>query len=175
MVRWLEYQELLFRHLKNIKQVEIYKFANKIMLAKRVWLIANGGSLATCSHWAEDLLKFGGIKAVALTDPALITMSANDFGYEKSFSIGLERLVDKNDALIGISVSGESKNIIEPFKYLACKTLALVGVKNSTLHELADYSIVVGSPDFTLVEDAHLIIAHQIVAEIHRRKELQNG
>ena len=171
MVRWLEYQKLLMAHLNKIKQSEIDRFADMIMSARMVWLIGNGGSAATCIHCSEDLLKMGGIKAVALTDSALITMSANDFGYEKSFSFGLETLTNKEDLLIGMSVSGESANVIEPFKNSPCPTFALVGVKNSTLDELADCSVVVRSPDFKLVEDAHLIICHQVVAEIKKRRK----
>jgi len=164
------YFALIRKTLDKIRTIDIHKFADLLLFSKTVWIVGNGGSMANGIHMAEDLCKSAGVRAVALSDSALLTASANDCGYENSFYTGLKTLVDAaDDAVIGISVSGKSKNILRAFD-LGCKKLALVGVKGSPLDKKADFSIAVGSNDFKLVEDVHAILCHRIVYEIERRK-----
>ena len=81
----------------------------KIKRANRVFLIGNGGSYANASHIANDLLACG-IRAFTL-DPAALTASANDYGYESVFSLWIKRVGEKGDLLIALSGSGTSRNI----------------------------------------------------------------
>ena len=170
LIRYTAYLQILNRFLKKIDEKDIKEFADRIWKT-RVWLIGNGGSCSLASHMSEDLCKSAKVKAVAISDSPLITASGNDCGYENSFKTGLDVLAQLGDAVIGISVSGESKNIIEVFRTeKGLKNLSFVGVKNSTIAKLSDFCISVGSSDYKLVEDAHLVIAHRIVAEIEWRQ-----
>lgn len=82
----------------------------KIKNAKRVYIVGNGGSWANASHIANDLLACG-VKAYTL-DPASLTRSANDEGYENVFSDWLSVVGESGDLLIALSGSGTSSNIV---------------------------------------------------------------
>lgn len=78
--------------------------------AKRVYLIGNGGSYANAVHICNDLLACG-IKAFVL-DPATITASGNDFGYETIYERWINTVGERGDLLIALSGSGRSPNIL---------------------------------------------------------------
>ena len=82
----------------------------------KVFVCGNGGSAANAEHFANDLISRG-VKATCLgSNVAVITMIANDYGYEYIFSKQLEVLADPDDLLIMISCSGTSPNILEAEK-----------------------------------------------------------
>lgn len=89
---------------------EYKQLAEAIRKAPRVYLIGNGGSYANAVHICNDLLLCG-IKAYTL-DPATLTASANDFGYETVFARWLDVVGEKGDILIALSGSGKSPNIL---------------------------------------------------------------
>lgn len=93
-----------------------------IRQAPRTYLIGNGGSYANAVHICNDLLLCG-IRAYTL-DPATLTASANDFGYETVFSRWLDAVGEPDDLLIALSGSGKSPNIL-----LACQTARRIGMK----------------------------------------------
>lgn len=78
--------------------------------AKRVYIIGNGGSYANAVHICNDLIGCG-IKAHTL-DPATLTATANDFGYENVFSRWIVTMGEPEDLLIALSGSGTSTNIV---------------------------------------------------------------
>lgn len=82
----------------------------KIHSAKRVYIIGNGGSYANAVHICNDLLACG-IRAFTL-DPATLTASANDHGYQTVFARWLSVVGERGDLLIALSGSGTSKNIL---------------------------------------------------------------
>lgn len=86
------------------------ELAEAIERAERVYLIGNGGSYANAMHICNDLLAYG-VKAYTL-DPATLTASANDFGYETVFARWLRVVGTPRDLLIALSGSGKSKNIL---------------------------------------------------------------
>ena len=86
------------------------KLADAIRKARRVYLIGNGGSYANAVHICNDLLA-AGVKAYTL-DPATLTASANDYGYENVFSRWIATVGEPGDLLIALSGSGKSKNIL---------------------------------------------------------------
>lgn len=83
----------------------------KVRAAKRVYVIGNGGSYANAGHIVNDLLLVG-IRAFPL-DPATLTATANDFGYQYVFARWLSVVADPGDLLIALSGSGKSPNILE--------------------------------------------------------------
>lgn len=89
--------------------------------APRVYLIGNGGSYANAVHICNDLLLCK-VRAYTL-DPASLTASANDFGYETVFSRWIDAVGEPGDLLIALSGSGRSPNIL-----LACQTAERIGM-----------------------------------------------
>lgn len=85
-----------------------------IKKARRVYLVGNGGSYANAVHICNDLLLCG-IKAYTL-DPATLTASANDFGYETVFERWIRVVGEPGDLLIALSGSGKSPNILNAIK-----------------------------------------------------------
>jgi len=86
----------------------------RIKQAKRVYLIGNGGSYANALHIANDLLAVG-IRAFTL-DPATLTASANDHGYETVFARWISCVAERGDLLIALSGSGRSANILRALR-----------------------------------------------------------
>lgn len=80
---------------------------------RAVYWIGNGGSAALASHLAQDLLRNGGVRSQALTNPSLLTGTANDHGYREVFRRPLTTVGRAEDALVAISSSGMSPNIVE--------------------------------------------------------------
>jgi D-sedoheptulose 7-phosphate isomerase len=142
-----------------------------------IWLIGNGGSASTSSHFATDLsrcINANGkpVKGVSLCDNSgLITAIGNDFGFEEIFVNQLTNLAMNNDLLISISASGNSTNLIKAINYAKSKlikTVALTGFNGGVLHKICDYSVHVptGLGDYGVSEDSHSIISHYICSQI---------
>ncbi len=148
---------------------------------KQIFVIGNGGSASTASHFACDLGK-GTIvegkprlRVISLTDNvALMSAWANDLSYEDIFVEQLKNLLNPGDLVIGISASGNSVNVTKAIEYanlMGCPTVGLTGFGGGKLAKIADESIIVDSHDYGPVEDIHLIIDHIIGVWIH--EELQ--
>ncbi len=138
----------------------------QIKKANRVYICGNGGSSATAEHMTNDLFSKG-IKAICLnSNTSIMTMIANDFGYEYTFSKQLELFEEEKDLLIVISASGNSKNILNALKKRVCTTYALLGnagkSKGGKALKLADYYEYCDSTDYGIVEDVHMQIVHKI-------------
>jgi Phosphoheptose isomerase len=90
---------------------------------RKVMIAGNGGSAAMASHVAVDFTKQGKIRTINFNEPDLITCFANDYGYENWISKAIEFYGDKNDVVILISSSGNSKNKVNAA--LAAKSLGM--------------------------------------------------
>lgn len=137
-------------------------------LGKRVWLFGNGGSHATASHWANDLTKMAKCRASCVGD-ATPTMTAygNDNGWENMFADPLLHLAEADDAVIGISCSGNSENVLVALRAAngrGCLTIGLTGNElDSRIHSVGcDVVVHAPFPDIRVQEDVHLIVAHAI-------------
>lgn len=139
-----------------------------------IYLAGNGGSAADAQHFATELVvrltgKFErpSIPAAALTaDATLLTAAGNDYGFDKIFARQVQSLVSRKDALLLISTSGNSANLIEAAK-AAKKTSApivgLLGGKGGKLKRYAVKSIVVPSDSVQRIQEEHIFIIHNIV------------
>jgi D-sedoheptulose 7-phosphate isomerase len=150
-------------------------------MGKRVYVMGNGGSSATASHFVCDLVKtarvagLDPVRAFALTDNTpLLTAWANDSAYEHSFAAQVSALVDPGDVVIGISASGNSPNILAGFVAAAqggARTIGLVGFGGGKARDLVDVAIHVDSYDYGLVEDTHSALTHAMATAL--REALQ--
>lgn len=133
--------------------------------AKTIFVCGNGGSAATATHFACDLTKIGR-RAMALSEnSATLTMLANDIEYSAVFTAQLELLAEKGDAIVLLSVSGESKNLRRIPKWAnlhGCTTIALGSGMRGTTIELANHRVIVPSEQYGVVEDVHQIICHAL-------------
>lgn len=146
---------------------------------RQVFIAGNGGSAATASHMASDLMltvaKAGGkgFRVLALTDNvASITAAGNDESYADIFVAQMRALVRSGDLLIVLSGSGNSENAVRAVEFArghGLKTVAFLGMNGGKLAQLCDASVVVPSDDYGPIEDAHMIFDHLITAYFRER------
>ena len=139
---------------------------------RTIFVLGNGGSAATASHFACDLAKGTRIegvpsfRVVPLTDNVpLITAWANDTTYDRVFAEQLSALTRPGDVLVAISASGNSPNVLEAARAARCSgatTISWTGRTGGALYKLSDLTIRVPSDVIEQVEDVHLIIGHSI-------------
>lgn len=139
---------------------------------KHVYIVGNGGSAATATHFACDLSKATIIegrvrlRVTSLTDNiALLTAWANDTSYENVFAEQLCNLLNPDDVVIAISASGNSPNVlaaIDAARERGAVTVGLVGFTGGALMNAADAAIHVQSDSYGVVEDCHLVLEHAI-------------
>lgn len=173
--------------MQKINKDEIDIFAQLVLKARNeqhtVFIIGNGGSASTASHWATDLSKGlfhttgKGVKALSLVDnTAWISATANDIGYEHVFSDQLRTHGRKGDLLVSISASGNSENIIHAINTahrLEMQNLAVVGFDGGRAKDIADYTLHIPTAHgrYGVVEDIQLAVNHYICDYIARAED----
>ena len=144
--------------------VEGFRKGNKVLL------FGNGGSAADAQHIASELAgKFyrdrASLPAIALTtNTSSLTAIGNDYGYEEVFARQVKGLAREGDAVIGISTSGNSPNVlrgVEEAKRLGSITIAFIG-QGGELKNLADYVLSIPSSDTPRIQEAHITAGHII-------------
>ena len=138
----------------------------------RVFIMGNGGSAATASHFALDLTKntimpdVPRLKAISLTDHVpLITAWSNDTAYEHVFAEQLATMIEPDDLVIGISTSGNSLNVINALrlaKESRAYTVALLGATGGKIKHMVDVYVLAPGQNIEQEEDAHLALTHVI-------------
>ena len=161
--------ENLITLIKNasLEVIKAYKNGNKTLLA------GNGGSAADAQHIAGEFVsRFyfdrPGIASIALTtDTSILTAIGNDYGYENLFARQVQAQGVKGDVFIGISTSGNSKNILKALEFCKQKeiiSIGLSGASGGAMNELCDYCIKVPSTCTPRIQEAHILIGHIICA-----------
>ena len=151
---------------------------NSVNKGGKVMWCGNGGSAADAQHLSAELiarLNFNRkpIASIALTtDTSFLTAWSNDIDFSSIFSRQVEGLGRSDDVLIGISTSGNSKNILEAIKSANdknIKTIAFLGKDGGKIKSHADISIVVPSENTQHIQESHITIGH-IICDIIERK-----
>ena len=142
----------------------------------QIFVVGNGGSAATATHFACDLSKNTRatgqrrVRALALTDNlACLTAWANDDGYNSVFAEQLAGLLRSGDLLVAISGSGASPNILEAVRCAragGAATVALTGNDGGVLAPMVDHALIVPSACMPMIEDAHLAVCHALTAAL---------
>jgi len=142
----------------------------------QIFIMGNGGSASTASHFVCDLAKntrYGGLphfRVIGLADNMeIFSAYANDEGYENVFSQQLINLIRPSDVVIAISASGNSKNVlnaVEEARKFGVRTIGFTGFDGGRLGQLVDIHIHVDSSIIEHVEDVHLMLEHMIVRTI---------
>jgi D-sedoheptulose 7-phosphate isomerase len=136
----------------------------------KVVLIGNGGSAAIASHHAIEFLKNGGIRALALNDPAALTCLSNDLGYANVFSEQLKLHAIPGDLLIAISSSGQSVNILKAAEVARANGMTIATFSgfqpDNLLRGRGDVNFYVNSNQYGFVEVAHHALI-QAILDLH--------
>jgi D-sedoheptulose 7-phosphate isomerase len=145
---------------------------------QHVYIVGNGGSATTATHFACDLSKATivegrtRLRVTSLTDNiALLTAWANDTSYENVFAEQLANLLNPGDVVIAISASGNSPNVlaaIRAARVCGANTVGIVGFSGGALKLAVDAAIHVPSRSYGVVEDCHLVVEHAITESTRR-------
>ncbi len=174
----LENSQLL-SEIEKVAQLCVALYKNK----KKTLLAGNGGSAADAQHIAAELVgRYGfdrpSIPSLALTtDTSNLTAIGNDYGYDAVFSRQLEGMGQEGDLFIGISTSGNSKNVINAFesaKKMGITTVALVGRDGGAMAKMADHALIVPSDATPRIQESHILIGH-ILCDIIEKELFGEG
>jgi len=138
---------------------------------KRIYFCGNGGSAADAQHLAAE---FSGrfytdrdaLPAEALhCNTSYLTAVANDYSYDVVYARLIKGIAHEGDVLVGLSTSGNSKNILHAFETAREKKVVTVGFTGDTggkMKDLSDYLINVPSKDTPRIQESHILIGHII-------------
>mgnify|MGYP006444801075 FL=1 len=176
---FVESSNLILNSKKLSEKIE--KSVNEIIkcfsTGNKIIIFGNGGSAADAQHIvAEFIGRFQkerkSLPAIALTtDSSIITSLSNDYSYDIIFSRQCESLVSKGDVVLGISTSGNSKNVeegIKTAKKRGAVTIGLLGGNGGTINNIVDISIVVKSTNTARIQEVHRVIYHIICGIVER-------
>ncbi|MDG2252923.1 MAG: D-sedoheptulose 7-phosphate isomerase [Methylophilaceae bacterium] len=134
-----------------------------------IFWCGNGGSASDSQHLAGELVgrfvkERRPLKSIALTaDSAVMTCIVNDYGYDYIFSRQVEALGAEGDLLVGISTSGNSKNVLNAIEVANHKkmiTVGLLGKEGGVAANIVEHSIIVDSKSTARVQEMHILIGH---------------
>jgi D-sedoheptulose 7-phosphate isomerase len=177
------YLDQICRVLQDLPHDEIARIADILAQARvegrQIFIMGNGGSAATASHFACDLGK-GTIepgkprfRVIALTDNmSLFSALANDWGYDGVFAEQLDSLGQPGDVAIGISGSGNSENVLRAMDLARGRgltTIGFTGFGGGRLKDKVDVCLLVDCQIIEQIEDAHLVLEHLICTALRQR------
>ena len=173
--------------MKNLNQAAL-QILKTIKKDATIYVCGNGGSAAISNHYVVDFLKFFrektnyNPKIVSLSNNIeTITAISNDIDYKYIFSYQAENLCNKNDLIVIISSSGNSKNIIELIKFAKKRkitTIGFSGFKGGYLKKNSDISVHIEAQNYGVSEDAHHILMHaqlQYLIKLFGKKKKLNS
>jgi D-sedoheptulose 7-phosphate isomerase len=175
-----EYLKLLQSTLNEIDLQSVEKMKTIFLEAhekgSKIYTMGNGGSAANASHAAGDFLKgasFGLKKRfniICLNDntPSLMAI-ANDVGWDDIFIEPLKNFLKPEDVVIGISGSGNSKNVLKAIYYskeIGAKTIGMTGFNGGELKNVCDLSIHSPAMDMEIAEDIHMAVFNMVKKEV---------
>ena len=151
-------------------EVEFFKFQKAFYTHSRIIILGNGGSNSVASHVSQDYMKFHHKKVSILSDPSMITMLTNDFGYDWAYQKFLEYYVEEDTLVIIMSSGGESTNMINCMNWCEENKVSygvLTGfkpdntIRGESINALWNYHIL--SESYGVVECVHQIFLHGVI------------
>jgi D-sedoheptulose 7-phosphate isomerase len=142
-----------------------------IMAGNKILWCGNGGSAGDAQHLAAELVgrfrrERRGLPSIALTtDTSALTSIANDYGYDVVFSRQVEALCVEGDILVGITTSGNSKNVVAALREgrkLGAYTVAFTGQGGGAAAEIADAALCIESRNTARIQEAHILCGHMV-------------
>ena len=155
------------------------------LLGKQIFIMGNGGSASTASHFVCDLAKntkkdgWKHFKVIGLTDNmASFSAYANDDGYENVFAQQLANLINVGDIVIGISASGNSPNVLKAMELAQqhqATRIGFTGFTGGKLGQIVDLHIHIPNNNYGQVEDIHLMLEHMAVNALQDRVKIEQS
>jgi len=151
--------------------------ANAMLAGRKLMVAGNGGSAADAQHLvAEFVVRLNSnrpaLRAIALTtDSSIITAGGNDFGFECIFARQIEALGQPGDIFLGISTSGNSKNILQAMqqaKEMNITTVGFTGNGGGKMKALCDHNVIVPSDVTMNIQECHLALEHIFCMAVER-------
>jgi D-sedoheptulose 7-phosphate isomerase len=186
----MKVNEYISNIIETIKQLpvelieEVINTLHEARLSeKQVFIMGNGGSASTATHFVCDLAKntrkegWPHYKAIGLTDNmAIFSAYANDEGYDNVFAQQLANLISPGDIVIGISASGNSPNVLKAMEvaeqYEATR-IGFTGFNGGKLGKMVDLHIHIPNNNYGQVEDIHLMLEHMTINALQERIEIE--
>jgi D-sedoheptulose 7-phosphate isomerase len=152
---------------------------------RKVFIMGNGGSASTASHFVCDLAKntrapgWPDFRVIGLADNmAILSAYANDEGYANVFARQLASLVESGDVVIAISTSGNSPNVLEAVRVAneaGAHTIGFTGFDGGQLCTAVELNVHVPSSRIEQVEDLHLVLEHLMCSLLREMAQQQVG
>ena len=169
--------------VSRLDKDQIGRIADVIWEARRhdrqIFIMGNGGSASTASHFCSDLSKTTlipgkkGFRVVPLTDNIpLMTAWGNDAGFENIFYGQLLNLLNPDDVVVGISGGGMSPNVLKALdlaRERGARTVGLAGFSGGKLKDAVEECFIVPSDNYQFIEDVHMILVHLIASVLRER------
>jgi D-sedoheptulose 7-phosphate isomerase len=142
-----------------------------ILDGKKILWCGNGGSAADSQHLAAELMgrfrrERRGLPSIALTtDTSALTAIGNDYGFERVFQRQVQALCANGDVVVGISTSGNSRNVcaaLEAARQSGAFTVALTGEGGGLMAKIADAVLSVASKDTARIQEGHILCGHML-------------
>ena len=172
-----------FNNEANISAIDkaLQVMVDALKNGHKILSCGNGGSMCDAMHFAEELSgRFRNdrkaLAAISISDPSHISCVANDYGFEFIFSRYVEAIGNKGDVLLGISTSGNSKNVILAFeaaKKKGLKTVALTGKTGGILAGIADLEIRAPQTEYAdRAQEIYIKVIHALIDGIEKELKL---
>lgn len=165
---------LLDRRLQDLIVQVALRMVSTLRSGGRVFFFGNGGSAADAQHLAAEftgryLKERSPLSAIALgVNPSSLTATGNDHGFDLAFARELDALGKQGDVAVGISTSGNSRNVfraLEVAKSRSIYAVALTGASGGLLKNIADCTIRIPSEETPRIQECHILTGH-IICEI---------
>ncbi|MEZ0392783.1 MAG: D-sedoheptulose 7-phosphate isomerase [Pseudobdellovibrionaceae bacterium] len=176
-----EAQKTVTEFWQNPGQIEKCQQFSQILIetfkkGSTVFSCGNGGSHCDAMHFAEEMTgryrkDRRPLGALALGDASHVTCVSNDYGFQHIFSRQVEGLGRTGDALIGLSTSGNSENVIQAVlaaKKKGMKTIALLGRDGGKLKDMVDLAIVIPATTSDRIQEMHIKLIHTVIESVER-------
>lgn len=144
---------------------------------KKVLICGNGGSHCDALHFAEEFTgryrkDRDALPVLALGEASHVTCVGNDYGFDEIFSRGVQAFGQSGDLLIGISTSGNSKNVlkaIEMAKSKGMKTVALLGKSGGEIRGKTDFEWIMPGETSDRIQEIHMCLLHILIEAVERQ------
>ena len=147
------------------------KIKTQLKSGGTLYACGNGGSTCDAMHFVEELVgrfkrERPGFRAMHFADPSILTCWSNDYDFESAFERQAKTFCTPKDVLVGISTSGNSKNVIKAVaaaKTQGCCTIGLLGKDGGELAKICDIALIVPGKETERIQEGHITLIHILV------------
>ena len=183
----IDIKEIIKSHLEVVKSLDndlslieqiCKKSLSTLKNSGKIILCGNGGSASDSIHISSEIVgkfekKRKALASISLsTNPSHLTAIGNDFGFDYVFSRQIEAVGKKEDLLIAISTSGNSKNVIKALKYAKEKKITSVGLLGNNggkCQKYCNYDLIVPHTNTARIQECHIFLGHYIFNEVEKK------